>query len=140
MSFELEQGYVLGNPKTDTFLDDNSRISFAYHLTLIPKELYEVSWWHIFYSLSLSLSLPCFLRQAHRILAAEVIVHTSKCGYSCPNETVSTLRLNFYFSLAVWTRPKSWSFLMGFWTTHQNCIWYNSWSIYFPCNLFDRKF
>ncbi|GMY35361.1 serine carboxypeptidase-like 18 isoform X2 [Fagus crenata] len=37
------KGYVLGNPKTDTFLDDNSRISFAYHLTLIPKELYEAA-------------------------------------------------------------------------------------------------
>jgi len=43
MYFELEQGYVLGNPKTDTYLDTNSRISFAYHLGLIPNDLYEVS-------------------------------------------------------------------------------------------------
>ncbi|KAK7823702.1 serine carboxypeptidase-like 17 [Quercus suber] len=34
-------GYVLGNPKTDTYLDTNSRISFAYHLGLIPNDLYE---------------------------------------------------------------------------------------------------
>ncbi|KAK4775080.1 hypothetical protein SAY86_010015 [Trapa natans] len=34
------KGYVLGNPKTDTFLDDNSRVSFANRLTLIPDELY----------------------------------------------------------------------------------------------------
>lgn len=54
MFLELDlQGYVLGNPKTDTFIDTNSRISFAYHLTLIPKELYEVSWWRSFYCLFL---------------------------------------------------------------------------------------
>ncbi|XP_023913740.2 serine carboxypeptidase-like 13 [Quercus suber] len=35
------KGYVLGNPKTDTYLDTNSRISFAYHLGLIPNDLYE---------------------------------------------------------------------------------------------------
>lgn len=35
------KGYVLGNPKTDTHLDENSRISYAHHLALIPKELYE---------------------------------------------------------------------------------------------------
>ncbi|KAK4746575.1 hypothetical protein SAY87_025612 [Trapa incisa] len=34
------KGYVLGNPKSDTFLDDNSRVSFANRLTLIPDELY----------------------------------------------------------------------------------------------------
>ncbi|XP_031379280.1 serine carboxypeptidase-like 18 [Punica granatum] len=34
------KGYVLGNPKTDTFVDDNSRLSFANRLTLIPDELF----------------------------------------------------------------------------------------------------
>ncbi|KAE8056750.1 hypothetical protein FH972_013493 [Carpinus fangiana] len=35
------QGYVLGNPKTDSFIDENSRIPFAHRLTLISDELYE---------------------------------------------------------------------------------------------------
>jgi len=35
------RGYVLGNPKTDDFLDDNSRIPFAHRLTLISDELFE---------------------------------------------------------------------------------------------------
>ncbi|RVW80665.1 Serine carboxypeptidase-like 18 [Vitis vinifera] len=35
------QGYVLGNPLTDTDNDVNSRIPFAHRLTLISDELYE---------------------------------------------------------------------------------------------------
>ncbi|XP_034699224.1 serine carboxypeptidase-like 18 isoform X3 [Vitis riparia] len=35
------QGYVLGNPLTDTDNDMNSRIPFAHRLTLISDELYE---------------------------------------------------------------------------------------------------
>nr|XP_023913727.1 serine carboxypeptidase-like 3 [Quercus suber]POF08972.1 serine carboxypeptidase-like 18 [Quercus suber] len=35
------RGYVLGNPKTDDFLDDNSRVPFAHRLTLISDELFE---------------------------------------------------------------------------------------------------
>ncbi|OWM84335.1 hypothetical protein CDL15_Pgr027104 [Punica granatum] len=33
-------GYVLGSPKTDTFVDSNSRLSFANRLGLIPDELF----------------------------------------------------------------------------------------------------
>ncbi|KAK9274949.1 hypothetical protein L1049_022206 [Liquidambar formosana] len=36
-------GYVLGNPKTDTDIDDNSRYPFAHRLTLIPEELYKAA-------------------------------------------------------------------------------------------------
>ncbi|KAI4377228.1 hypothetical protein MLD38_014893 [Melastoma candidum] len=35
------QGYVLGNRKTDDYVDDNSQVPFAYQVTLISKELYE---------------------------------------------------------------------------------------------------
>uniref|UniRef100_A0A2N9IW73 Serine carboxypeptidase-like 18 n=1 Tax=Fagus sylvatica TaxID=28930 RepID=A0A2N9IW73_FAGSY len=35
------RGYILGNPKTDDFIDDNSRVPFAHRLTLISDELYE---------------------------------------------------------------------------------------------------
>ncbi|KAK9265997.1 hypothetical protein L1049_012497 [Liquidambar formosana] len=35
------KGYVLGNPVTDSFIDDNSRIPFAHRLTLIPDDLYK---------------------------------------------------------------------------------------------------
>ncbi|XP_059654701.1 serine carboxypeptidase-like 17 [Cornus florida] len=35
------QGYILGNPVTDAYLDDNSRIPFAHRLTLIPDDLYQ---------------------------------------------------------------------------------------------------
>ncbi|KAI6682582.1 hypothetical protein NL676_036463 [Syzygium grande] len=35
------KGYVLGNPKTDDYVDDNSRVTFAHRLTLISSELYE---------------------------------------------------------------------------------------------------
>ncbi|KAG2727717.1 hypothetical protein I3843_01G165700 [Carya illinoinensis] len=38
------KGYVLGNPKTDTQIDDNSRYLYGYHLALIPKELYETAY------------------------------------------------------------------------------------------------
>nr|POF23256.1 serine carboxypeptidase-like 2 [Quercus suber] len=34
-------GYVLGNLKTDGFVDDNSRISFGHYLIVISDELYE---------------------------------------------------------------------------------------------------
>uniref|UniRef100_A0A5B7AEW3 Putative serine carboxypeptidase-like 18 n=2 Tax=Davidia involucrata TaxID=16924 RepID=A0A5B7AEW3_DAVIN len=37
------RGYVLGNPKTDTFIDDNARIPHAYGLTLISPEVYEAT-------------------------------------------------------------------------------------------------
>ncbi|XP_059636290.1 serine carboxypeptidase-like 18 isoform X2 [Cornus florida] len=35
------QGYVLGNPVTDSYIDDNSRIPFAHRLTLISDDLYQ---------------------------------------------------------------------------------------------------
>ncbi|XP_010046975.2 serine carboxypeptidase-like 17 [Eucalyptus grandis] len=35
------KGYVLGNPKTDDFVDDNSRVPFAHRLTLISTEQFE---------------------------------------------------------------------------------------------------
>ncbi|KAF5749411.1 serine carboxypeptidase-like 18 [Tripterygium wilfordii] len=35
------KGYILGNPGTDSFIDDNSRLTFAHRLALIPTELYE---------------------------------------------------------------------------------------------------
>ncbi|KDP35358.1 hypothetical protein JCGZ_10342 [Jatropha curcas] len=37
------KGYVLGNPKTDSFIDDNSRVPFVHRLTLISDELYETT-------------------------------------------------------------------------------------------------
>ncbi|KAF8042582.1 hypothetical protein BT93_A1041 [Corymbia citriodora subsp. variegata] len=36
------KGYVLGNPKTDDFVDDNSRVPLAHRLTLISSEMYEM--------------------------------------------------------------------------------------------------
>ncbi|OWM84337.1 hypothetical protein CDL15_Pgr027106 [Punica granatum] len=38
----LLQGYVLGNPKTDDYIDDNSRVPFAHRMTLISNELYKM--------------------------------------------------------------------------------------------------
>ncbi|RVW80672.1 Serine carboxypeptidase-like 18 [Vitis vinifera] len=35
------QGYVLGNPVTDAYIDKNSRVPFAHRLTLISDRLYE---------------------------------------------------------------------------------------------------
>lgn len=37
------QGYVLGNPVTDTFIDDNSRIPYAHRLTLISDTLFAAA-------------------------------------------------------------------------------------------------
>eukprot|EP00257_Ricinus_communis_P012552 XP_002535430.3 serine carboxypeptidase-like 17 [Ricinus communis] len=34
-------GYVLGNPKTDYFLDLNARVPFAHRLTLISDQIYQ---------------------------------------------------------------------------------------------------
>ncbi|CAL5387370.1 unnamed protein product [Camellia sinensis] len=36
-------GYILGNPVTDSYVDDNSRIPFAYRLTLISEDLYRAA-------------------------------------------------------------------------------------------------
>ena len=35
------KGYVLVSPKTDEYLDANSRIVFAYRMGLIPDQLYQ---------------------------------------------------------------------------------------------------
>lgn len=37
-----KQGYILGNPVTDTKLEHNYLIPFAYGMALISEELYEV--------------------------------------------------------------------------------------------------
>lgn len=37
-----QQGYVIGNPGTETVHDINSRIQFAHGMALISDELYEV--------------------------------------------------------------------------------------------------
>ncbi|RVW80666.1 Serine carboxypeptidase-like 17 [Vitis vinifera] len=35
------QGYILGNPVTDSYIDGNAQIKIAHRLTLIPDNLYE---------------------------------------------------------------------------------------------------
>ncbi|XP_044471383.1 serine carboxypeptidase-like 18 [Mangifera indica] len=35
------KGYILGNPKTDDYIDSNSLLPFAFRVTLIPPELYH---------------------------------------------------------------------------------------------------
>lgn len=40
--FFKKQGYILGNPVTDTKLEHNYLIPFAYGMALISEELYEV--------------------------------------------------------------------------------------------------
>ncbi|KAK4791591.1 hypothetical protein SAY86_032004 [Trapa natans] len=37
------KGYVLGNPVTDTFIDDNSRIPYAHRLTLISDKIFAAA-------------------------------------------------------------------------------------------------
>ncbi|XP_059636305.1 serine carboxypeptidase-like 7 [Cornus florida] len=37
------RGYVLVNPKTDSFIDNNERIPYAYGMSLISKEIYEAT-------------------------------------------------------------------------------------------------
>ncbi|KAF9588622.1 hypothetical protein IFM89_013709, partial [Coptis chinensis] len=37
----MPQGYLLGNPVTDKYFDDNSKIPFAHRMALITDELYE---------------------------------------------------------------------------------------------------
>ncbi|KAM3732347.1 hypothetical protein ACB098_11G053400 [Castanea mollissima] len=41
LELNLNMRDVVGNPKTDDFVDDNSRISFGHQLILILDELYE---------------------------------------------------------------------------------------------------
>ncbi|GAU21024.1 hypothetical protein TSUD_132360, partial [Trifolium subterraneum] len=35
------KGYVIASPDVDTYQYINTRVLYAYHMTLIPKELYE---------------------------------------------------------------------------------------------------
>ncbi|KAB2617707.1 serine carboxypeptidase-like 2 [Pyrus ussuriensis x Pyrus communis] len=37
----LAEGYLLGNPLTDTNSDDNARVTYAHRQALIPDELYK---------------------------------------------------------------------------------------------------
>ena len=41
-SLNCLQGYLLGNPVTDSYIDDNSRIPFVHRVNLISDELYKV--------------------------------------------------------------------------------------------------
>lgn len=40
--FEITQGYLIGSPRTDSVIDENSKIIFAHRMALISDELYEV--------------------------------------------------------------------------------------------------
>lgn len=42
-SLKFLQGYILGNPKTDDYIDSNSLVPYAFRVTLIPPELYRVN-------------------------------------------------------------------------------------------------
>lgn len=42
MLFALLQGYILGCPRIDADINDNSKIIFSHRIGLINDELYEV--------------------------------------------------------------------------------------------------
>lgn len=37
-----DQGYVIASPAVDIYQERNMKVLYAYHMTLIPKKLYEV--------------------------------------------------------------------------------------------------
>nr|POF23255.1 serine carboxypeptidase-like 2 [Quercus suber] len=72
-------GYVLGNLKTDGFVDDNSRISFGHYLIVISDELYEIfkpSMW------SEGLPLSDMLRYIFIIIKLCAFVVTQEYNYA----------------------------------------------------------
>lgn len=55
------QGYLVGSPRTDSLIDENSKFTFAHRLSLFSDELYEIytfilrhphPWWSSFFLLS----------------------------------------------------------------------------------------